>query len=357
MCVLATVIAGLGCGDDSERCGEGTVESNGVCLPTLVTTCGDGTKLENGQCVIDPDSCQGGTVLIGGRCVDPTRAPVVDLEESAEPNGFAVAAGVEASTTPAGTITLAGTAQFVVHGHITPFRDSNSDGQLDPDVDTYLLSTAQSVVLAISVDGVGGAQGAFYVAGDPAGPVPAYERYGLNLTGDTAQRKLVLPAAGRYAIAITDTRSLAIGGNPPRPAGAGGAAGGSQAEYYATIAVQPVTASELTGSGTLTATGALATDEIQLFTAALGSGQNEIRHVMAGAAAASLTVVRGGELLGYADERSAPPGEARVTVTGVAAGERAQIFVDTVFHYGPGPEPFALTITRADAGSGGPGSR
>ena len=36
---------------------------------------------------------------------------------------------------------------------------------------------------------------------------PEYQsRYGVNLTGDTAQRELYLPAAGRYAIAIADSR-------------------------------------------------------------------------------------------------------------------------------------------------------
>jgi len=67
----------------------------------------------------------------------PLRRPdsglVVDLEESPEPNGVAIATGVEFSAAPAGVINLkpAGEA-FVIHGHITPFRDFDGDGQLDP---------------------------------------------------------------------------------------------------------------------------------------------------------------------------------------------------------------------------------
>src|SRR5690349_15490618 len=199
--VLATLAAvcgaGAGCGDGSRSCGPGTMDVDGECVPSSVITCGDGTKLDNAQCVVDPASCQAGTVLIDHRCVDPTSGLVVDLEESREPNGVAIVAGVEPSAVPAGVIALkpAGEA-FVIHGHLTPFRDADGDGQLDPDFDTYLFTVNGSALLSISVDGTGGAQGAFYLIGDARGTVPTYERYGLNLTGDTSERQLFLPTAG-----------------------------------------------------------------------------------------------------------------------------------------------------------------
>jgi len=131
-----------------------------------------------------------------------------------------------------------------------------------------------ATLLAVTVDGTGGAQGAFYTIGDPRGAVPAYERYGLNLTGDTSRRRLFLPAAGVYKLAITDTRSLAVGNNRPRPAGAGGAAGGPFAEYYATITVESIPSPmsiPITG-GVGRQVGTLATDEVELFTAKMAPG-------------------------------------------------------------------------------------
>src|ERR1041384_6096525 len=107
----------IGCGDGSRACGAGTTDVDGLCVPSSTITCGDGTKLDNAQCVVDPASCQAGTVLIGHRCVDPTSGLVIDLEESTEPNGAAIVAGVEPSAAPAGAIALkpAGEA-FVIHG-------------------------------------------------------------------------------------------------------------------------------------------------------------------------------------------------------------------------------------------------
>jgi hypothetical protein len=350
--VLTAVTAlGAGCGDNMTPCGEGTTEVGGVCVATSPTTCGEGTKLKDGQCVIDPMACQVGTVLIAGRCVDPSKGLVVDLEESAEPNGLAIAVGVEASAAPAGTITLppAGRA-FIVHGHVTPFRDADGDGQLDPDIDTYVITAAGPTLVNVTVDGVGGTHAAFYVIGDPDGDVPAYERYGLGLTGDTSKRQLFLPVAGRYELAITDVRSLAIGHNPPGPAGARGAAGGPDAEYYASITAEAVPAPTpvaITG-GVGTQAGTLAADEVKFFTAALGPGQNDVHEVMAGAAAASIVVVNAGAIPSYADEAPGSPGpatKAEVTVGGIKPGDVPLIAVDAAYNYGPAPEPFTLTIT------------
>lgn len=321
-----------------------------MCVPSSTITCGDGTKLDNAQCVVDPDSCQSGTVLIGHRCVDPTSGLIVDLEESPEPNGVAITTGVELSAAPAGTITLkpAGEA-FVIHGHLTPFRDLDGDGQLDPDFDTYLVTVTGGTLLSVTVDGTGGAQGAFYAIGDARGAVPAYERYGLNLTGDTSNRRLFLPAAGLYKLAITDTRSLAVGKNRPRPAGSGGAAGGPFAEYYASITVEPIPAPQsiaVTG-GVGQLDGTLATDEVELFTAKMGSAANDVALVMPGAAAASLAVTNLGQLVGLADENPGPPAtQARLSVTGISPGDDPVIVVDAVYNYGPAPEPFTLTVTQ-----------
>ena len=103
------VLVLVSCGDNSKECGSGTHDKNGVCLGD--GACGPGTKLDttSGECVpdgsmictdgtvfdpttstckLDPNACQGGTVLIGGQCVDPTAGDVVDVEEAPEPNGL-----------------------------------------------------------------------------------------------------------------------------------------------------------------------------------------------------------------------------------------------------------------------------
>lgn len=345
---VIAVTASAGCGDNSRVCGTGTREQDGVCVPESTTFCGDGTRLEGGRCVVDPGACEAGTVLVADRCVDPASDLVIDLEEGPEPNGLGVAAGVEPSPRPAGAITLAGNTPFVVHGRITPFRDDNADDQLDPDVDTYLLSVTAPVLLRITVDGVDGAQGAFYLTGAPDGAFPGYERYGLNLTGDTADRHLVLPAAGQYRLAITDTRALSIGGNRPPPAGAGGAAGSSDAEYYATITALPLpapTALAVSG-GVATQSGVLAANEVVLVTAGV-TGAITARAAMPRAATASVIVLRTGQPAGYADENpglfGAPVRTAEVVT---AAGDGLIVAVDAVYNYGPAPEAYTLTITQ-----------
>lgn len=344
---LAAIATAAGCGDNARECGDGTTNIDGVCVPTMSTVCGDGTKLEAGQCVLDPESCQAGTVLIGNRCVDPTSGLVVDLEESIEPNALGIVPGIEDSNAPAGTITLKMSGEaFVVHGHIAPFRDVDGDGQLDPDFDTYLLPVTGPTLLEVTVDGVGGTQGAFYANGDPGGAVPAYERYGLNLTGDTSKRRMFLPVAGRFALAIADTRTLAIGSNPPPPAGTGAGAGGPRAEYYASITVvtipTPTAIPVLGGIGSHS--GSLATDEVEFFTAAMGAGANEIDDAMPGAASASVAVVNAGQFKGYADETSVATAE--LAVGGISPGDTPLIAVDAAYNYGPAPEPFTLTITQ-----------
>jgi hypothetical protein len=346
--IAATSVAlGAGCGDNARECGIGTEETDGICTPSSSTACGDGTKLVGSLCVIDPATCQAGTILVAGRCVDPTRELIIDLEESFEPNGLGVAPGVEDSVAPAGVIALKPIdTSFVVHGHLTPFRNLEGDVQLDPDVDSYQLTVAAPTLLEISVDGVGGAQGAFYLSGDPESEAPEYERYGLNLTGDTTRRRLFLPTAGAYTLAITDTRSLAIGTNPPPAAGAGGAAGGPSAEYYAAITARAIpapTAIPVT-PGPDTVTGMLAADQVALFTATFGA-TNRIRLVMPGAAAASVAVVNAGVLAGYADEKTQPARIAEVVVSGILATDTPLIVVDAAYNYGPAPEDFTVTVS------------
>lgn len=299
--VLATALGGLlaaaGCGDNSEVCGAGTSDVDGVCMAgsggsggSGGATCGPGTKLDapsntcvpdgtvsctdgtilspDGNCVIDPNSCQDGTVLVGSDCVDKGRI-AIDLEEGAEPNGLGLLG--EDSNAGAGQITLTGSDVFVIHGHLTPFRDDDGDGQQDADADTYTIHVDAPTAIRVSIDGVGGAMGGMLAVAsvaDPNSPLNAYERLAFNTSGDTAIRELFLPAAGDYGFAITDARTLVFGG----------AYGDASAEYYASIsavslpAATPITVTGGEGTGS----AALPSDQLAVFTVPVGVGFNDI---------------------------------------------------------------------------------
>jgi hypothetical protein len=361
--VLAALTAAASCGDNSKVCGPGTndLDGDGLCEagggsggpPPM---CSDGTILDpqTNSCVIDPSSCQDGTVLINGRCVDPTEALVVDLNEAAEPNNVNVG-GVEASSAFAGQITLASRGEaFVVKGNINPFRDGDDDGEIDPDMDAYQLTVTAPTLLEISVDGVGGLMGAFMVVPLGGNPAADWRRFGLNVTGDTSKRQIYLPAAGAYAIAVTDTRALSVGTGSPPAAGAGAAAGNPKANYFMSITELPVpapTALTVTG-GVATSTGTLGAGELALFTAPMGLGLNEIELAIPSTPMAAVVILRNGTYkVDAAEELDLLGGSvpARITAGGFMAGDTALIVADTVYHYGPGAAPYTLTVRPGNA--------
>lgn len=355
-CLLA--VASLSaCGDNSKTrtCGPGTEEQDGVCLPTGpgTPTCTDGTILdsETNSCVIDPNACQDGTVLIGNQCVDPTDGLTVDVTEAAEPNGAGV---VETSTTPAGELTLKPIGQkLVIKGNTNPFQDAlGDDGQLDADYDTYFFEVTAPTLLEITSDGVGGTASAFIVlpvqSSNPLND-SAWIRYGLNVTGDTSKRQVYIPTAGIYALTFADTRSMYLDNGSPPAAGYGGAAGSPNAFYYATVeqlAIPTPTAVALT-DGEGTATGA--TDgTVHFYTATMGTGLARV--VLDGdgpATAGAVTATRNGIF------KEAAPAEAGAASGFLALGFRESdttvIAADFVYHYAPGPQPYELTIKTSNA--------
>lgn len=331
---VALIAALAACGDNAVPCGEGTTEVDGLCTAPPPIACDTGTKLDNGRCVLDPEICSGGTVLIAARCVDPSHGLVVDLEEGPEPNGLGVA-GIEPAPAPAGDIELASGAPFVVHGHLAPFADRDGDGQLDPDFDTYALTVEAPALVELSVDGVGGMIGAFYLTAELAvgSGTAHYERYALPLTGDTARRRVYLPAAGTYQLVIGDARSIAIGDQPPAAAGRS-AATGDAAEYYVSLARKNLDAPALAAT---TQNGSLAPGDVIAFTASLPAAR-AIRDRMPGPAVAALAV-RTDSGLAYDEETSSSDADVSVT------GGSALIVLDTVHHVGPAAEPYALTVS------------
>ncbi len=343
------------CGDNSKQCGENTEENaDGLCVGTGgAATCLHGTLLDpdSGACVIDPRACQDGTVLVNGACRDPNTELTPDILEGAEPNGAGV---VEASTAPAGEITLKPIGQSVIiKGTTNPFRDADLDGQSDADYDTYFVDVTGPTLLEIAVDGTNGTMSAFIVqAVDASNPInltaSGWTRYGINVTGDASKRQVYVPTAGSYEITFADTRSLVI--NPgdassPPAAGTGGAAGNVNANYYATIqqvALPIATPITLTAAGTAQITATIGSD-IKLYAPLLGTGLNRLNLAMPGVAAnASIVVLENDAYRTSADEAMTA---AEVLVGGFDPTDTAIIVVDFTYNYGPLPEPFTLAVT------------
>jgi hypothetical protein len=365
LALVALVLAS--CGDNSKECGSGTRDKDGVCIGE--DACGPGTKLDtsSGECVpdgsmictdgtvfdpmtstckLDPNACQGGTVLIGNQCVDPTGSDVVDVEEAPEPNGLGLFG--ETSNNPAGTIALKPVGEhFVLHGHITPFQDVDGDGLDDADIDSYVVTVAAPSLLHVTADGVHGLAAGFVAVDDVAqtDPLAAWVRFGINLTGDTSQRELFLPTAGTYLIAISDTRSLFL---------QGGAAGGPDAEYFVTIDALDMpapTALPITGN-TGTVTDKIGEDVV-FYTAPMGTGVSDVLLDMPQVQAnASVVTLSGTTFKGFADEGTdlfGNPAPAELIAGGFTAAETPIIAVDYTYNYAIAPADYTLTVTTSSA--------
>ncbi len=341
--VLALVA--VGCGDNSEACGPGTIDTDGECLPA--TTCGNGTVLDvlTNTCMPDPSVCQDGTMLIGDQCVVPTSTPIDD-EEGPEPNGLGV---IEPSANPAGLVALKpiGNA-FVVHGTIVPFEDADGDGQVDPDVDSYLVTITAPTLLSISAVGLHGLDAGFVsfaqttAAGDPIG---SWERFGINLGGDTSTRQLFVPEAGTYVLAITASRTLLpiVTGGTGFPVVSGD--DGQPAEYYVAITQLAIPAPiQLASSGGVAATAG-STSAVQFFTTALGSGFNDIA-VTAEPDTITPSVIAMNDSVLEAVANGSP---ATATFGGISPTSTPVVVVDVEVSTAYDPGQFTLTLTSNDA--------
>lgn len=305
LCTWCLVMA---CGDNASQCGEGTVEVDGVCLPgePPAPPCAAGTLLDvpTGTCVIDPAACTDGTILVGSECRDPGDDVVVDVLEAAEPNGFGV--GGEASTSPAGLVTLRapGAPPVILKGTLAPHPGA--------DYDTYVLDVTGPTLLDVTVDGARGISGGLVaLAEDPA--LAGWRRESVSLVGDAAHRQLYLPVAGRYHLAIADTRTLLVGA----------AVGDADASYLVALtALTPPTATTLTTTGgVITTTGTVDERTPQLFALPLGAGTTELALTTASPAlTGGLVLVIDGAVVGVAHETRPGTGAARLGAEAVAPG-------------------------------------
>ena len=157
-------LATAGCGDNGVRCGDGTHAEDGLCVPDGSSTdCGPGTVLAGDQCVpdgsvvceqgtmfdaatgtciVDPSACADGTTLVDGTCVpdDELLMDAADHVEAAEPNG-------PGGTAPAGNFAAPALDQSTTfYGCITATEDADDDGNLDADLDTWLVTASASML-------------------------------------------------------------------------------------------------------------------------------------------------------------------------------------------------------------------
>ena len=224
---LISAAAGLalaatsGCGDNTVQCGEGTELVGGLCVGaagcgpgteeapdgTCRAVCVDGTMFDPGssQCLPDITGCAPNMVVVNGVCRDAADV-TADYMEPAEPNGFEPGADPLAIDLPevGGSVTIGGCTE--------PQPGPDPTGPDMPDFDVYLITAGGPMVLDITVDGYNGMAGGFaLVSLEDALAENEWQRLGLNLVDDVAHREVLLPMAGTYALAITDSRTFMTG--------------------------------------------------------------------------------------------------------------------------------------------------
>ncbi len=240
-----------GCGDNSNSvvCGNGTTEQNGICVADNGggNSCGTGTvamgtecvpdgsvicetgtmfDMATGTCVADITGCEGGTIIVDGVCKDPADV-TADIEEPAEPNDFAGTPGQIELPAAGAAITISGCIEPTV-----------VDGADVSDFDAFLFNADGPTLLEVTVDGFGGAAGAFQIStGDPELVDAGFQRFGINLANDTSKRQVFLPKATTYGISLGDSRAFFFG-----PAGGPGACYLATIRNVAIPAATPVTA-------------------------------------------------------------------------------------------------------------------
>lgn len=344
---LLVCVVLAGCGDNSKECGPGTRDDDGRCVATCAqgtvlvgdecvpdgtVVCQQGTKFDpaTGTCVIDPAACADGTTLVNGSCIpdDDLLSGAADLHEMPEPNGPGDANVAGSFAAPA----LGASTTF--YGCIKATVDADADGNLDADYDAWIVDANAPMVLEVTTDGIHGLSAGFVAVNADAANAAVlgnYQRLGVNLTSDTAKREIYLPAAGRYAILVTDGRSLVLGG---------AGAGDDKTCYFATVKHVPTPAPV-----TLTTPQTTGTDDghvkLYRYTAAVGDILDTTVNAVGPALQTAFVTLRGTAL-----HRSSVTGANSTqpfdTIGGLDAGEEVTIVVDAELNYGLSPQQFTI---------------
>jgi hypothetical protein len=309
------------------ECGTGTVSSGGQCVPDGSVVCEQGTVFDmaSGTCVLDPDACGAGTVLVDEECIpeDDLLPGMADYSEMAEPNG-------PGDDNIAGMFDVpAVDAEVSIYGCIVPTADADADGNLDEDLDTWLITAAGPTVLEINADGIGGLTAGFAMLNaDPANSpaLDEWQRLGVNLTGDTSHRQVYLPAAGTYALLMADSRSLFLD-----------AAGTDGACYYTTVTTR---ARPTPTPLTLPATDGMDSGDVKIYSYQADAAGDILDVGLAtpsGAMSPGFIAVRKSQFVGNA-------AELFWTFGGLApTNDLVEIVVDMEFNYALSPQNYTLT--------------
>lgn len=196
------------------ECGEGSMLMGTECVPDGSVFCGGNTifDAETETCVPDPEAlCEGDLVFVmeTATCVDPDELleDMADVRELAEPNDPTFS-----ETAMAQPVDIAdGSGSFF--GCVEPM-DFDGDGVLDVDNDFFSVEVDGPTLLRVRADGIRGANASVaFISGDPDGALTedGWQRIVLSLTGDGADKKVFLPAAGTYLLIAGDARGLLSG--------------------------------------------------------------------------------------------------------------------------------------------------
>lgn len=345
---IASVAA---CGDNSKRCGDGTeANEDGYCVPVDTTTCGPGTTLSGDECVPDgsviceqgtvfdeeaggcvpsDEVCAEGTVFVDGECVPEDDTLTADLEEAPEPND-----AQEEDDDIAGQFVLPAAGESTsLHGCITPYRDVDGDGFDDIDYDAWVFQANGPALVEITADGVGGLTAGYIMIGliDQPSFDGTWQRIGANLTGDTASRQVYLPAAGIYAIFMTDSRSIFF---------ESGAAGTEETCYFTTVENLGAPPAPVAISGPNTEIAGMVDDAPLFFSYDPAEGDLlEVLHALdttSTAAASSVLAMNNDGFWSY--------GEPAPFVGGLADDDEVLLVVEPVYNYALEPVPFTLEV-------------
>ena len=322
--VVVLLVVCVSCGDNTNECGEGTDDNDGdgfcEALP-VDNPCGDGTVVDpiSGLCVVDPNVCTDGTVLIRGECRDPASDLRVDLVEGPEPNGF------EPNATPAGTIGSITSSGFVIRGCVAPV-DNNT-----PDFDVYFFTAGGPTLLHIAADGVQGLAAGFTVTFTGVNPLMAgWQRLGIDVATDTSVREVFLPAAGVYRFAFTDSRTLL----PITTGGEGAPAAGNPdgtSCYFVTIDRKTPMPVPLDGAGDTATIG----EDLRFYTSSTFDATTQLTATIQSAhAQPALVVLQNDALLAFDDDGA-------MTFDGTG---NPLIAGDFVFNYALFPAPYRLVV-------------
>lgn len=306
-------------------CAVGTILLGGECIPDGSIICQNGTRYEpdTGVCVADILGCGAGAVLLGEHCVSEDQARTASHDEAAEPNDELGLAGTLNAPSVAGITS--------VHGCISPV-DSDGEGTIDPDLDSYLLKASGPTLLDISVDGVGGLAGAFVVKSAESGRLAdeGWERIGLNLTGDTSRRQVFLPQAGTYEFQVMDGRQL-LQAAP---------VGSESTCYFASLRGIALPAA----SSVVSETAGLLSGDAIFLAYTPGSDGEFIRDSLAatsGSARPALVHMREGQFAGSAIGGTPVSGLA----SGLHAGANLIVVIEAHYYYSLNPVPFTYNLS------------